>query len=339
MPTDAIPKKHAHSIMEILQSLTSSLLSPMVLAFVLGILATMVKSDFKISEEFYAALTIYLLFAIGLKGGAKLEGVGFASAAGPIGAAVLLSMIIPTWCYGILRKLCGLNPSNAGAVAAHYGSVSAVTFSAALAFLDKKQLPTEGYLPALLAIMEVPAIVVAIFLAKRCSKPEQTPDGKLGALLLELLTSKGILLLLGGLGIGLLSGKSGFEQVAPLFDAPFKGVLTLFLLAVGMMTGQRMGDLRKVGFRLVAFALAMPLIHAVLAIWLAKFLGMSLGATTVLATLAASASYIAAPAAVRIALPEASPAIYFTTALVITFPFNIVIGIPLYFNLAKWILG
>lgn len=324
--------------MEILQNLTSSLLSPMVLAFALGIIATLIKSDLKISDEFYGALTIYLLFAIGLKGGVKLEGVSPALVWKPILAALALSMLIPTWCFAILRKVCSLSAIDAGAVAAHYGSVSAVTFSAALAFLDKFHVNSEGYLPALLAIMEVPAIIVALMLARRAQTGSDHAAAGLSKVLHELLTSKGILLLLGGLGIGLVCGKSGYEQVAPLFDAPFKGVLTLFLLAVGLITGRRLADLRAVGVRLIAFALIMPPLHAVLGILFAKAAGMSLGGATVLATLAASASYIAAPAAVRIALPQASPALYFTTALAITFPFNIVIGIPLYHDLAKYFL-
>lgn len=325
--------------MEILHNLASSLLSPMVLAFALGIFAAVIRSDFKISDEFYSALTIYLLVAIGLKGGMKLEGMSLADVWKPITAALMLSVLIPVWSYGILRKACALSPVDAGAVAAHYGSVSAVTFSAALAFLERFQISGEGYLPALLAIMEVPAIIVALFMVKSSGGQTSTENGGIQKVLHELLTSKGILLLLGGLFIGLVVGKQGYEQVAPLFDAPFKGVLTLFLLAVGLQTGSRLGDLRSVGLRLAAFALIMPPIHATVAVMLAKAAGMSVGGTTVLATLAASASYIAAPAAVRIALPQASPALYFTTALAITFPFNIVVGIPLYHDLAKFFIG
>jgi hypothetical protein len=325
--------------MDILHNLASSLLSPMVLAFALGILASLIKSDLKISEEFYGALTIYLLFAIGLKGGMKLEGMSLAQVWKPILAALTLSLAIPAWSYFILKKLCGLTSVDAGAVAAHYGSVSAVTFSAAMAFLEKYHLQGEGYLPALLAIMEVPAIIVALFMVKQFNGGTMAAEGGIQKVIHELLTSKGILLLLGGLGIGLLCGHAGYEQVAPLFDAPFKGVLTLFLLAVGLLTGKRLADLKSVGFKLGAFALIMPPIHAVIAIFLAKAAGMSLGGATVLATLGASASYIAAPAAVRIALPQASPALYFTTALAITFPFNIVIGIPLYHDIAKFILN
>lgn len=324
--------------MDILQNLASSLLSPMVLAFALGILACLIKSDLKISDEFYGALTIYLLFAIGLKGGMKLEGVSPAVVWKPILAALSLSMLIPVWCFFILKKVCSLTSTDAGAVAAHYGSVSAVTFSAALAFLDKYHIAAEGFLPALLAIMEVPAIIVALFLVKQFNGNTMSESGGIKKVLHELLTSKGILLLLGGLGIGLVCGHAGYDQVAPLFDAPFKGVLTLFLLAVGLLTGKRLADLKSVGFKLGAFALIMPPLHAMFALLLAKAAGMSLGGATVLATLAASASYIAAPAAVRIALPKASPALYFTTALAITFPFNIIIGIPLYHEMAKFFL-
>ena len=325
--------------MEILHAVSTSLMSPMVLAFALGIFAKLIRSDLKISDEFYGALTIYLLFAIGLKGGMKLEGMSLAMVWKPITAALLLSACAPVWCYAILRKLCGLDNINAGAVAAHYGSVSAVTFSAALAFIERHHLPSEATLPALLAIMEVPAIIVATFLAKRAEKHSAQAGDDYNKVLHELLTSKGILLLLGGLVIGLVGGHAGFEQVAPLFEAPFKGVLTLFLLSVGLMTGARLADLKSVGFKLALFALLMPPIHAFIGILLAKAAGMSLGGATVLATLAASASYIAAPAAVRQALPTASPAIYFTTALGITFPFNILIGIPVYYQVAQYIIN
>lgn len=325
--------------MELLQALATSLLSPMVLAFALGIVAKLIRSDLKISDEFYTALTIYLLFAIGLKGGMKLESAGLAVVWKPILAAIFLSVCTPIWSYVLLRKACGLDNMNAGAIAAHYGSVSAVTFSAALAFIEKQQLQGEACLPALLAIMEVPAIIVATFLAKRAEPSGPGGGDGFNRVLHELLTSKGILLLLGGLVIGYLGGHAGYEQVAPLFDAPFKGVLTLFLLSVGLMTGARLADLKALGPKLVLFALLMPPLHALVGVLLAAAAGMSLGGATVLATLAASASYIAAPAAVRVALPAASPALYFTTALGITFPFNILVGIPLYHEMARFFIN
>ena len=311
----------------------------MVLAFALGLFATWVKSDLKFPDELYTALTIYLLFAIGLKGGMKLDGMSLSVVGKPLLAAISLSAVIPIWCFFLLKKLVRLDAVNAGAIAAHYGSVSAVTFSAVLAFLEIQKIPVEGYLPALLAVMEAPAIIVAVFLAMRSCKNQDSQPSDIKKLLHDLLTGKGILLLLGGLAIGLLCGKKGFEQVAPLFDAPFTGLLTLFLLEVGLVTGRRLQDLKSVGWRLVAFALMMPLLHGLLGAVLGKYCGLGIGGTTVLATLAASASYIAAPAAVRIALPQASPALYFTSSLAITFPFNIVLGIPIYHAFAKFLFA
>jgi hypothetical protein len=325
--------------MELLQSLATSLLSPMVLAFALGLFATLVKSDLRFPDELYTALTIYLLFAIGLKGGMKLDGMSLGVVGGPLIAAITISAVIPIWCFFLLKKLVCLNAANAGAIAAHYGSVSAVTFSAVLAFLEVGKVPVEGFMPALLAVMEAPAIIVAIFLAMKSSHSGTSQPGEMKKLFHDLLTGKGILLLLGGLVIGLLCGKKGFDQVAPLFDAPFKGVLTLFLLEVGLVTGRRLHDLKSAGWRLVAFALIMPVLHGLLGALVGKWCGLGLGGATVLATLAASASYIAAPAAVRIALPQASPALYLTSSLAITFPFNIVLGIPLYHAFAKFLFN
>lgn len=341
--------------MDLLHSLTQSLLSPMVLAFLLGIFATLVRSDLKIPEQLYAAMTVYLLFAIGLKGGAKLDGVTLADFARPVGAALLLCCAIPVWSFFILRRFGRIDATNSAALAAHYGSVSAVTFGEALVFLDLMKVPHEAFMPALLAVMEVPAIVLALFLAGRGaitgtatgSPPAAsavgvvpaatTGNGAWGRVLHELLTSKGILLLVGGMVIGLLSGKKGYEQVGPFFDAPFRGVLTLFLLEIGLVTGRRLADLRQTGPFIVGFAIVMPFLHGLLGTWLGQWAGLSVGGATVLGTLAASASYIAAPAAVRVALPQANPALYLTASLAITFPFNVVIGIPVYLTFARWL--
>jgi len=322
--------------MEFIQSFAASLLSPMVLAFALGIFAALVKSDLRFPDELYTALTIYLLFAIGLKGGMKLEGMSLGVVGGPLICAIGLSCAIPVWSFYILKGFVRLDSTNAGAIAAHYGSVSAVTFSAVLAFLESSKTPVEGFAPALLAVMEAPAIIVAVFLAMRNVAGGKIQAGGVRHLLHDLLTGKGIILLLGGLVIGIVCGKKGFDQVAPLFDAPFKGVLALFLLEVGLVTGRRLDELKSAGWRLVAFALVMPVLHGLLGAFVGKCCGLGLGGSTVLATLAASASYIAAPAAVRIALPAASPALYLTSSLAITFPFNIVLGIPIYHGFARF---
>jgi hypothetical protein len=322
--------------MDVLESLLLSLLSPMVLAFILGVVASLIRSDLRIPPEIYTALTIYLLFAIGLKGGAQLEGVTFAEFWKPLTAAILLSLAIPVWCFALLRRFGGFDKVNSAALAAHYGSVSAVTFGEALVFLQLLKVSCEPYVSALLAVMEIPAILLAIFLVGKGTLAEG--GGNIREVVRELVTSKSIVLLLGGMAIGFLSGSKGAEQVAPLFDDPFRGVLTLFLLEVGLVTGRRLGDLRQAGWRLVVFAIVMPFLHGILGVWLGWMSGMGLGGSTVLGTLAASASYIAAPAAVRVALPAASPAIYLTASLALTFPFNVVVGIPLYYSFAKWLI-
>ncbi|HEY0966260.1 MAG TPA: sodium-dependent bicarbonate transport family permease [Opitutaceae bacterium] len=334
--------------MDLLQSLTESLLSPMVLAFGLGIVATLVRSDLKIPEPLYAAMTIYLLFAIGLKGGAKLDGVSPAAFAQPALAALLLCLAIPIWSFALLNRWGRLNRTDAAAVAAHYGSVSVVTFGAGVAYLETQGVAHEGFLPALLALMEIPGILVALLLARMAMAPalptralgfvSATPNHTAG-MIRELLASKGILLLLGGMVIGLVSGPSGYAQVGPLFDAPFRGVLTLFLLELGLVAGRRLADARAAGGFLVAFAVVMPLLHGLLGVWLGREVGLSVGGAMILGTLAASASYIAAPAAVRMALPEANPALYLTSSLAITFPFNLVLGIPLYLGFARWLFA
>ncbi|HRG46343.1 MAG: sodium-dependent bicarbonate transport family permease [Leptospiraceae bacterium] len=323
--------------MELFNSLAAKLLSPMVLAFALGIFATLIKSDLKFPEGLYIGLTIYLLFAIGLKGGVKLSATPLNEFYKPALGAILMCSLIPIWSYFILNKIGKFSVTNAAAIAAHYGSVSAVTFSESLSYMETMGVSFEGFMPTMLAIMEVPAILIAIFIARTQSKEESTSSW--GKLFHELFAGRGTVLLIGGLVIGFLSGKKGFEQVAPLFDTPFKGVLALFLLEVGLVTGRKLGDLVKAGPFLIGFGLIMPIVHACIGIYLGKALGLSLGGSTIFGVLCASASYIAAPAAIRIALPEASPTYYLTSALAITFPFNIVLGLPLYLSIAKFIFG
>lgn len=306
----------------------------MVLAFLLGILASVLRSDLKFPEGLYLGLTIYLLLAIGLKGGVKLSHAQFSEVLPVALVAIGFCISIPLWSYGILRKIGGLDATNSAAIAAHYGCVSAVTFSSAVGYLDTIGVGYEGFMPALLAIMEIPAIIVALFLAGRNSQAGTTSMSKI---LHELLTGKGTILLLGGIAIGLLSGDRGYTQIGPLFDAPFAGVLTLFLLDAGIVAGKKLGDVFRAGFFLLGFALVMPMIHAALGIWAGYILGLTLGGAVVFGTLCASASYIAAPAAVRMALPTANPSYYLTMSLAITFPFNVILGIPIYYNLATLI--
>jgi hypothetical protein len=310
----------------------------MVLAFLLGIIASRVKSDLKFPDSLYQSLTIYLLIAIGLKGGHKLALADFSEVWQPALVAVGLCCTIPLWTYGLMRKVGKFDVPNAAALAAHYGSVSAVTFSAALAFHDTLKVPYEGFMPSLLAMMEIPAILIGISLARMnapTTKEEQVPLKEVAR---ELLAGKSSLLLIGFLTIGFFVGDSGWGQVAPLFDAPFKGVLTLFLLEAGLVAGRKLSDLKKGGVFLVGFGIIFPILHAIIGIYLAKWAGLSLGGATILGVLASSASYIAAPAACRVALPEANPSYYLTAALAITFPFNITLGLPLYHEIAKLII-
>lgn len=313
----------------------------MVLAFGLGLAAAAMRSDLRFPEDLSSGLTVYLLLAIGLKGGARLHGLEPTQVLGPMVAGIVLCLTIPLWSYAVLRRLGRLSGVDAAAVAAHYGSVSVVTFSACLAFLERLDVTYEPFLPALLAVMEVPAILVGIQLGRRgATGTSSAPAG--GAdhgTLRELVTGKSSVLLLGGLAIGWLGGQDGYSQVAPLFEAPFRGVLTLFLLDVGLVVGRRLGDLRRSGAFVSGFAVVMPLVHGAIGVALGAVTGLGVGGATGLGTLAASASYIAAPAAVRVALPEASPALYLTPPLAITFPVNIVVGIPLYHALAVRLIG
>lgn len=337
--------------------LQANLLSPPVLCFALGALAVAVRSDLRVPEPVFAALSMYLMLSIGLRGGAELAHVSPQAVAGPIAGALLICCTIPLLCYAGLRQFGGLSTPDAAALAAHYGSVSAVTFAAVTAMLDRQAVPYEGYAATLLAVMEIPAIIVAISLA-RMAKTAQgdrvlaTGGGAalLGgtgpimrgggqALLAEVMSSKSVLILIGGLAIGTLAGHASLAKVKPFFVDLFPGALCVFLLTLGHMAASRAGDFRKAGLFLVGFALLMPLLHAMLGLGIAYAVGLSLGGAIILATLAASASYIAAPAAVQLALPEANPSLYLTCSLAITFPFNIMLGLPIYQAMAQALYG
>ncbi len=315
----------------------TGILSPMVLAFVLGVLASRLRSDLKFPDGLYQSLTIYLLVAIGIKGGYKLSIASFEEVQFPAMAAIALCCIIPLWTYWLMRKAGKMDVNNSAALAAHYGSVSAVTFSAALVYHDMLGVSYEGFMPTLLAIMEIPAILVAISIARIQNSGEEGASN-LKEVAIELVSGKSSILLIGFLVIGYVIGKDGWEQVAPLFDTPFKGILTLFLLEAGLMAGRKLSDLRTSGLFIAGFGIIFPVLHAILGIYFGHLAGLSLGGATILGVLAASASYIAAPAACRVALPAANPSYYLTAALAITFPFNIIFGLPLYHYLAQVIV-
>ncbi|MBM4206407.1 MAG: sodium-dependent bicarbonate transport family permease [Gammaproteobacteria bacterium] len=321
-------------------AITANLLSPAVLFFALGFLASVVKSDLKFPEPLYTALTIYLLVAIGFKGGVAISAAGLEAVWLPTLASMLLGALIPLWTWPILRYAGRLSGVDAAAIAAHYGSVSAVTFIAATNYLTAIGESFEEYAAAFLAVMESPAILVGVILGKMASqRNENDPSSSMKSAAHEALFGRSIVLLVGSLVVGALSGNAGMTKVEPFFVTLFQGVLALFLLDMGTVAGRRMEDLRRVGPFLVAFGIVMPVIHGFLGALVGSWSGLGVGGTTLLAVLAASASYIAAPAAIRTSLPDANPTLYLTSSLAITFPFNIALGIPICYEFALYTAG
>lgn len=322
--------------MDFITAIQSNLLSPAVLFFVLGVFAAVSRSDLKFPEALYSTLTIYLLTAIGFKGGVAINEAGIGAVWLPALAAMLLGSVIPLWTYPVLRKLGKFSIADAGAIAAHYGSVSAVTFIAATNFLKSINQPYESFATAFLAVMESPAIIVGVILGKGAIGGKFSfADQGVRHALRDAVLGKGVLLLVGALLIGAVCGKRGMTAVEGFFVTPFQGVLALFLLEMGMVAGRRLGDLKKVGAFLLLFGVTAPLVHGSIGVVIGSWAGLSVGGATLLGVLAGSASYIAAPAAVRLSLPDANPAYSLTAALAITFPFNITFGIPLFFEIAK----
>lgn len=309
-----------------------NLSSPTVLAFVLGGIATAVRSDLRFPQPVYVLLSTYLLLAIGLKGGSALGQTSLDEVWAPALAALALGVAIPLGVFWVSRRIGSLPVADAAALAAHYGSVSAVTYTATVAFLAGIGVPFEEFMPAMVAIMEVPAIVVAIAIAA-----SRVAGSNLRRGVHDAVTGRSVMLLVGGLVIGFVAGPDRLNPVSPFFVDLFQGVLVLFLLEMGATAAERLGDIRRAGAFLIGLGIAAPLLHGALGVVAGHVAGLSLGGATTLGVLAASASYIAAPAAVRVALPEARPSIYLTAALAITFPFNLIVGIPLYYQLALWV--
>lgn len=313
----------------------ANLLSPMVLFFALGVAATLAKSDLTIPEAIAKGMALYLMLAIGFKGGAGVATHGVdATLLMSLAAGIVLSALLPVIAFRCLTATTGLARVDAAAVAAHYGSISIVTFLAAVQALDNAGISHEGYMVAVAAAMEAPAIIVALWLAKRGS-------GKLdGGMLREVSLNGSIVVLLGAFVIGWITGADGLKSIAPFIVDPFKGVLCLFLLDMGLVAGRGLRESRgDLGAGAVVFGVTMPLIGSAFGLATALAIGLSTGGAALLMTLAASASYIAVPAAMRVALPEARPSIYLTLSLGVTFPFNLTIGIPLYTALAGTLAG
>jgi hypothetical protein len=305
-----------------------NLLSAPVVAFVVALIAVLARFELRLPEALPPILSTFLLFAIGLKGGRSLAASSPAELVGPLLVTLVIGVVTPLIAFAVLRGPVRLSRIDAAGAAAHYGSVSAVTFIVVIATVEARGMFVEGYLAGLLAILEVVGIVVALALAGARADSPHSPrwTGAIG----EILRGRSIAFLLAGLALGALVGDVRLAPVDPLFVGLFNGALVLFLIEMGGIAADRLREVAKVGPRLVVAALVIPVINGALGAVLGALVGLSTAGVAVLATLAASASYIAAPAAVRIALPEANPAISITAALGVTFPFNLVVGIPLY---------
>jgi len=324
-------------------------ISPPVLFFFLGVIAVLVHSKIAIPKPATKLLSLYLLWAIGFKGGVELVGSGFTSDTfKAVGLALALSAVVPCWAYLVLRRI--VPARDAAAIAACFGSVSVVTYLTACASLDQSGTPYSGHMVAVMAIMESPAIVLSLImlnldLAKRARSPlkslsdasiapaddrDAAPGLRLATLLHEALLNGPVLLLLGSIVVGILTGQRGYAAFKPLCTDAFPGALAFFLLDLGILAARRARNVLRAPRSLLVFALVAPLVNAGLAIAASKMLGLSEGDAVLMAVLAASASYIAAPAALRLAIPKADPALYVSLALGVTFPFNIILGIPLY---------
>lgn len=301
-------------------------LSPPVLFFFLGMFAALVRSNLRIPEAVTKVLSLYLLWAIGFKGGVELRASGMSpEAVRGLGAALALACAVPVYTFYLLRRRLAL--PDAAALGAAYGSISAVTFMTATQWLDAAGIAHGGHMVAAMVLMESPAIVVAVILLRRAGGGG---SGRWGTLLHEAFLNGPVLLLLGSLAVGLLTGEAGYQAFKPLCTDLFSGVLVFFLLDLGILAAERLKDLRERGAFLVAFAFLVPLLNALVALGLSRALGLEAGNAILLVTLAASASYIAVPAAARLVLPEANPSLYLPMVLALTFPFNIGVGIPLY---------
>lgn len=325
---------------DVLSLASSNFLSPAVLSFFLGILAGGTKSDLHIPEQIAKGISIYLMFAIGFNGGVGLRGYDFGmEILLGLGVASFLSFFTPFVANSVLKYFCGhINVNTRAAIAAHYGSISIVTFATAIQFLKIQSIGYEKYIVAMAALMETPAIIAGIMLIKKGNKDAIDTQSSRW-LLHEVFFNGSILLLLGGFLIGFIADMDGVKAVSPFFSSPLKAILCFFLLDMGILVARRFLGFKKIGFSLALFGIYMPIVGGVMGALIGHTIGLSVGGTALLATLSASASYIAVPAAMRIAAPDVNPSIYISMSLGITFPFNIVIGIPIYLLIAQYLGG
>ena len=341
--------------MDILQLIQSNLLTPIILFFLFGIIAARIKSDLKIPEAISEFLPIYLLAAIGLHGGIEMRNTGFENILIPMLVAIGLSLLFTLNHYQILRRLGKFNIFDSYALASTYGAVGAVHFSVGLSFLKNQGISSEGYIAAILAVLEPIAFILAIFLTnmavskqihskKQSITSEDSSEIDLGMnenktalsqVLRESITGKAIVILLGSIVIGYIIGEDGFESIKIVFDEMFTGAIVIFMIEMGIIAGQRLNDIKKVGIFLTAFAILIPSFNGIIGVLVATFLGLSVGGAVMYGLLLASASFIAAPAVLRYAIPQAKPSLYITSALGITFPYNIIVLLPILLTISS----
>ncbi|WP_306115191.1 MULTISPECIES: sodium-dependent bicarbonate transport family permease [unclassified Roseovarius] len=324
-----------------LELAVNNFVSPVILCFLLGLAAALARSDLSFPQAVAKGMSLYLLFAIGFKGGASVADHGVdALLIMTLIAAVILSAGLPFLAFFLLKVMTRLSTLDAAAVAAHYGSISIVTFVAATSVLQAQGVASEGFMVAVAAAMEAPAIVSALWLISQRGDSGAQKSGMSAELMREILLNGSIVLLVGAFAIGWITGAEGKAEIDPFITAPFKGVLCLFLLDMGLVAGRGLRESKGAMSRgLVLFGVIMPLAGAMFGLGAGALLGLSAGGVALMMVLSASASYIAVPAAMRVALPEANPAVYLTVSLGITFPFNVTIGIPIYIAVATAVIG
>jgi hypothetical protein len=310
-----------------------NLTSVAVLVFAFGFLAARIKSDVRIPEPIYQAISIYLLFGIGLKGGNAIRTATFDEFIAPALGTIFIGILIPLVAFFTLRVIKRLSAIDRGALAAHYGSTSLVTFSAGLLFLENNLIEVEGFATALLTLLEIPGLIVGIYLGTRSSNAKV----KWRETITEVLLGKTVLLLAGGLLIGAITSDAGYRAVSPFFVDLLNGILVLFLLHLGFVAGSNWFEIKRVGFPLILFALLFPVFAGTIGVVVGTITGLSVGGAAILGILAASASYIAAPAAISVAMPQANGSLALMASIGVTFPFNLILGIPIYLRIAQLI--
>jgi len=319
-----------------LDLLLTNLLQPIVLAFLLGTLAGAVRSELELPEAVVKLLAIYLLFSLGLTGGRELARAEIGAVWPLIGITLLMTFGIPSLAYLVTRRIGRMDISNAAAIAAHYGSVSTATFFASMSFATAMGAPAEGYMAAMVALMEF-GVIYSLALARIAMGRASGRGVRTAELFMSVIRGRGILLLLGGMLIGTVATDKQWQQISPFYEGLFRGMLMLFLLEMGITASRQIKAFRQVGMFMAGFGMIMPVLHGLAGVSLANLAGLSVGGAFVFGAICASASFIDAPAACRASLPEANPGIYLTASLGVTLPFNLLVGLPTYFQYARWL--